>query len=170
MKENTTCLIRLCVFDDVMNHILDLTTLKDVWEKLENQYMSKTLMNKLFSEQRLYSLEMQKECDLQAHVNDFNNILVDLARLGVKVGDEDKAIILMFSLPSSYDHLVTTLTHGRETITLDSISSTLLQHARYLQSVEEGRESSCRSLFVKEGQDRGRGKSKVVSSGNKKSF
>lgn len=30
MKEKTASLIGLCVFDDVMNHILDLTTPKDV--------------------------------------------------------------------------------------------------------------------------------------------
>ena len=113
MKENVVGLARLCDFDDMMNHILDLTTPKDVREKLENQYMSKTLMNKLFTKQRPNSLKMQEGDDFQAHVNAFNNILADLTRLGVKVDDEDKAIILMCYLPNSYDHLVITLTYGK---------------------------------------------------------
>lgn len=100
--------------------------------------MSKTLMNKLFTKQRLYSLKMQEEGKLQAHVNAFNNVIADLTWLGVKVDDEDKAIILMCSLPRSYDHLVITLTHMKETTILDSISSTLLQHTQCLQSIEEG--------------------------------
>lgn len=30
IKDKATSLIRLCVSDDVMNHMLDLTTLKDI--------------------------------------------------------------------------------------------------------------------------------------------
>lgn len=115
--------------------------------------MSKTPMNKLFAKQRLYSLKMYEGGDLQAHVNAFNNILADLTQLGVKVDGEDKAIILPCSLPSSYDHLVTTLTYGKETITPDSIYSTLLQHKQYHQSVEEG-EGSSGEGFVCEGRSR----------------
>ena len=87
MKEKAASLIWLCISDEVMNYILDLTTPKDLWVKLENHYMSKTLMKKLSAKQRLYSLKMREGCDLQAHVNAFNNILVDLTRLGVKVDD-----------------------------------------------------------------------------------
>lgn len=49
MKEKVASLIRLCVSDDVMIHIVDLTTSKDVLDKLESQHMPKTLMNKLFA-------------------------------------------------------------------------------------------------------------------------
>lgn len=83
-------------------------------------------MNKLFAKQRLYILKMQVGGNLQVHVNAFKNILVDLTQLGVKVEDDDKAIILLCSLPSSYDHLLSTLIYGNETIMLGSISSTLL--------------------------------------------
>lgn len=62
-KENAACLIRLCVSDDTMNDILDLTTPKDVWKKSKNQYVSKTLRNKLFVKQHLYSLKLQEGCD-----------------------------------------------------------------------------------------------------------
>ncbi|CAI8585364.1 unnamed protein product [Vicia faba] len=83
MEENVVGLIRLCISDDVMNHILDLTT------------------------------PNEEHGDLQAHVNAFNNILANLTRLGVKVDNEDKAIVFLCSLSSSYNHLVTTLTHEK---------------------------------------------------------
>ncbi|CAJ2663689.1 unnamed protein product [Trifolium pratense] len=111
MKEKAAGLIRLCVSDEVMHHILDLTTPKEVWDKLESQYMEKSLMNKLYAKKRLYSLKMEEGSNLQQHVNVFQNILTDLTRLGVQMDDEDKAIILLCSLPESYDHLVTTLTY-----------------------------------------------------------
>lgn len=69
----------------------------------------------------------------------------------MKVDDEDKAIILLLSIPNSYDYLVTTLTYGKEVISFDSISSTLWQHAQHRQTVEEGGESSGEGLFVKGG-------------------
>lgn len=170
MKEKATGLIKLCVSDDVMNHILVLTTPKVVWEKLENQYMSKMLVNKLFAIQCLYSLKMREEGDLQARVNAFNNILADLTRFGVNVDNEDKTIILICSLSNSYDNLVTTLTYGKKTITLNSISSTIFQHAQHRQSVDEGGENTSESLFIKECQDCGKGKGKAVSFEKKKRF
>jgi hypothetical protein len=36
----------------------------------------------------------------------------------VKIETEDKAIILLCSLPSSYEHVVTTLTYDKESIKL----------------------------------------------------
>jgi hypothetical protein len=63
MKEKAAGLIRLCVSDDVMHLILDLTTPKEVWDKLESQYMEKSLMNKLYAKQRLYGLRMQEGSD-----------------------------------------------------------------------------------------------------------
>lgn len=70
-------------------------------------------MNKLFVKQRLYILKMQKISNLQQHDNVINNIITDLVRLGVKIDDEDKTIILLYSLPGSYHYLVTTPTYEK---------------------------------------------------------
>jgi hypothetical protein len=59
---------------------------------------------------------MQEGVDLTAHVNVFNQLVTDLVKMDVEVDDEDKAIVLLCSLPESYEHVVTTLTYGKETI------------------------------------------------------
>ena len=46
----------------------------------------------------------------------------------MKIDDEDRAIILLCSLPESYEHLVTTLTYGKEDIKVDEIVTALLGH------------------------------------------
>ena len=76
--------------------------------------MSKSLTNKLYLKQRLYGLKMQEGSNLAQHVNVFNQIITDLARLDVSIEDEDRAMILSCSLPFSYEHLVTTLTYGKK--------------------------------------------------------
>jgi len=46
----------------------------------------------------------------------------------VKIDDEDRAIILLCSLPGSYEHLVTTLTYGKKDVKVDEIVTALLGH------------------------------------------
>ena len=69
---------------------------------------------------------MQEGSDLVEHLNVFNQLVVDLAHREVTVDDEDKAIILLCSLPPSYEHVVTTLTYGKETIKIEDITAALL--------------------------------------------
>ncbi|KAE8674058.1 hypothetical protein F3Y22_tig00111769pilonHSYRG00329 [Hibiscus syriacus] len=133
------------------------------WEelKLESQFMSKSLTTKLYLKQRLYGLKMQDDHDLAQHVNVFNQIVSDLARLDVKIEDEDRAMILLCSLPSSYEHMVTTLTYGKETINVEEITAALLAHNQRKQNA--GESSQADSLYVKGNRDRGRKPEKAGS-------
>ena len=55
-------------------------------------------------------------------------MVADLARREVTVEDEDKAIILLCSLPPSYEQVVTILTYSKETIKIEDITVALLAH------------------------------------------
>ncbi|XP_057983777.1 uncharacterized protein LOC131168408 [Malania oleifera] len=50
--------IRLCMANDVLYNIMEEDSLVAIWKKLESWYMSKSLANKLFLQQRLYWLKM----------------------------------------------------------------------------------------------------------------
>uniref|UniRef100_A0A2N9GMY7 Integrase catalytic domain-containing protein n=1 Tax=Fagus sylvatica TaxID=28930 RepID=A0A2N9GMY7_FAGSY len=54
--------------------------------------------------------------------------------------DEDKAMMLLTSLPASYEHLVTTLLYGKETLELEEVSGALLDH--YQRKHKDSAESS----------------------------
>jgi hypothetical protein len=60
----------------------------------------------------LYGLKMAEASNLSQHINVFNRIIGDLKRVDVKFENEDKALMLLNSLPTSstYENLVTTLT------------------------------------------------------------
>ncbi|GJU93168.1 retrotransposon protein, putative, ty1-copia subclass [Tanacetum coccineum] len=59
------------------------------------------------------------------HIDEFNKIVLDLANIEVKFEDEDLALLLLTSLPASYEHFVDTLLYGREELTLEDVMATL---------------------------------------------
>ena len=76
----------------------------------------KSLSNKLFMKKQLYSLRMKEGTHILQHLNTFIRILSDLLALEVKLEEKDKALPLLSSLSSNYDHLVTTIMYNKETL------------------------------------------------------
>ncbi|KAF6159047.1 hypothetical protein GIB67_032664 [Kingdonia uniflora] len=60
----------------------------------------------------------------------------------VKVKDEDKALRLIWSLPSSFKHLQPTLMYEKETLSFEEVTSTLLSEERRLKGSESFMENS----------------------------
>nr|GEY90817.1 retrovirus-related Pol polyprotein from transposon TNT 1-94 [Tanacetum cinerariifolium] len=50
---------------------------------------------------------------LSEHIYKFNKLIGDLANIDVDIDDKDQALMLLTSLPSSYDNFVETLLYGR---------------------------------------------------------
>src|SRR6266542_35014 len=104
--------------------------------------MSKTVTQKLFLKQKLFGLKMQEGSDLAEHINIFNQLVADLVKVEVTVEDEDRAIILLCSLSGSYEHLITTLSYGKENIKLKDIVVALLAHNQRRKNNATGEFSS----------------------------
>jgi len=64
--------IRLCLDDDMMHHVMDEESPVEVWEKLESQHMSTSLLNKLYLRQKLFGLKMSEGINLNKYINVFN--------------------------------------------------------------------------------------------------
>ena len=59
-----------------MYDVIDDMSTAAIWLKLESQYMSKSLTNKLNLKRKLYELKMAKGADLAHHVHMFNKLSV----------------------------------------------------------------------------------------------
>ena len=59
------------------------------------------------------------------HLNFFNKVISELLPVDVKIDVEDKALILLSSLP---DHIVTIILYGKKTLILEEVMSTLLSN------------------------------------------
>ncbi|KAL5554377.1 hypothetical protein UlMin_041778 [Ulmus minor] len=74
---------------------------------------------------KFFTWKMKGGRSLQGHIDDFNKLIVDLSNIGVEYEDEDKALVLLYSLPKSYETLVDILQHGRETISVEEVVGSL---------------------------------------------
>ena len=72
---------------------------------------------------------MEKGSLITDHIDTFNKIILDLEDINVKIYNEDKAIILLCLLPSSYENLVETLMYGRQTLSMVDVKETLSSKA-----------------------------------------
>ncbi|VFQ63901.1 unnamed protein product [Cuscuta campestris] len=117
--EKCVSTIRLCIADSVVNCVIDEESPVAIWEKLEKLYMAKSLTNKLLLKRRLYRLQMEDEDTLVGHMNVFNGLIDELKQVDVKISEEDQALLLLNSLPVSYEVYADTILCGKDTISLE---------------------------------------------------
>ncbi|GKC14496.1 zinc finger, CCHC-type containing protein [Tanacetum coccineum] len=111
----------LCLGNKVLREVTKETTAVGVWSKLETLYMEKSLANKLYLKKKLYTFYMPAGQKISEHIDEFNKIVLDLANIEVKFEDEDLALLLLTSLPASYEHFVDTFLYGWEALTLEDV-------------------------------------------------
>jgi len=69
-----------------------------------------------------------------------------LLDLKVNLEEDDKALLLLSSLPSSYDHLATTIMYVKKTLELENIRQ-MLQNNELMKKIDSMEEVS--RLFIK---------------------
>ncbi|MFQ6666376.1 hypothetical protein Gotur_032744 [Gossypium turneri] len=97
-----------------------------LWKRLETFYATKSLANRLVLKQRPFTFRMN-ECELfRDHISQFITLLNDLKNVEVHFDDEDQAMLLLCSLPSSYKSFKGTLIYGRDKLSFEDVKGHLL--------------------------------------------
>ena len=96
---------------------------KEAWDCLSNHFEEKTLSRIIYYRRKLYALRMEKGTTMTAHVNNLKTIAEHLECLDDAVSDKDLVMILISSLPDSYNNLITAL----ETLKQDSLTWTYVR-------------------------------------------
>ncbi|ONI29236.1 hypothetical protein PRUPE_1G188900 [Prunus persica] len=96
----------------------DEDSARTLWEKLERLYLNKSLNTKLNLKQDLYKLKMNE------------GLLNQLARVDVKIKEENKTFLLLTSLPNLYDRVLTTMFYDKYTLKMEDVEATLLSNEK----------------------------------------
>lgn len=130
--------IFLCLGDKVLREVAKEETALAVWTKLESLYQTKSVANRLYLKQRLYTYKFSEDRSAIEQLDEFNKAIDDLECIGVKVDKEDRAIHLLNALPASYDNLKKAMIYGREsTISLEEVQTAI--KSEEIQKNSEGK-------------------------------
>ena len=86
---------------------------------------------------------------MSEHLNDYNKILANLQNLEVDISSEYKALLLLNSLPDTYDHLITTLLYGKDEIEFDDVLNALTNNEYRKKDKQAQRDTLIEVLIVK---------------------
>jgi hypothetical protein len=96
--------------DAQLAHIQYCDNVKSVWELLCSVHEVKTIGNKLFLQRRFFGIKMQEgDDDMLVHINTVKALVDQLRSIEVNITDQDVYMVLLMSLPPSFDNLVTSL-------------------------------------------------------------
>uniref|UniRef100_A0A803PH14 Reverse transcriptase zinc-binding domain-containing protein n=1 Tax=Cannabis sativa TaxID=3483 RepID=A0A803PH14_CANSA len=114
--------IILSLGDEVLTEVSHEETAAALWNKFALIYLKKSLADKL--------------------------IILEMSNIGVKIDEEDQGIILLSSLPKSYDHFVDTILYGKDTLTMAEVKMAL--NSKEIQKkLEEKGETSGEGLLAR---------------------
>jgi len=87
-----------------------------LYERLQDHYLKKSLANWLILKQRLFLLRMHEGTPIKSHIAEFFSIINDLDKIDVKIEYKDQALLLLWSLPSSYKSFKKAIIYGDKSI------------------------------------------------------
>lgn len=159
--------IRSCLSREQKYAFKNETSAHKLWRALEDKFLKKSGQNKLLMKKRLFRFDYRPGTSMNEHITMFNQLVADLLNLDVKFEDEDLALMLLSSLPDEFEHLETTLLHGKENVSLDAVCSALYSHELRKQDKIKTKSATSEEALVARGRHqsqskgrRGRSKSK----------
>ena len=118
--------IRLCLSYFVLFNVYGEDSAIKLWAKLGNLYQSKSLVNKLFLQKKLFHLRMDENDTVTKNLNVYNTLVSQITSVGIKMVEEDKCITLLCSLSDSWDNLIVAIgSSSQATLKFDETVSSL---------------------------------------------
>ena len=93
---------------------------------LSNNYEKPSAINKVYLMHKLFNLQMSETGSVSDHINDFNMIMSQLNSVDINSKGEIKALIMMSSLPESWDTVVSVISSSRGSEKLKFVKSVML--------------------------------------------
>ncbi|KAH9679593.1 hypothetical protein KPL71_026196 [Citrus sinensis] len=143
-KAHSTIILHL--FDEVLREVAKEKTASGLWAKLEEIFLKKSMAKRLYIKRKLYTFSIKEGTIMKDHLDELNKLILDFENVIIILDDEDMALILLSSLPDTYEHFVDTLLCGRQTLTLKDVKNAL--ESKDLKMRADGKDHSARDGLV----------------------
>ncbi|CAH9062481.1 unnamed protein product [Cuscuta epithymum] len=104
--------IRQWIDHSVFHHVAQETDAYALWKKLEDMYQAKTARNKALLMRRLVNMKLKSGTSVAEHTSQFQSLVNQLSCVEMPLGDEMQSLLLLSSLPDSWETLVVTLSNS----------------------------------------------------------
>ncbi|KAF8401619.1 hypothetical protein HHK36_012565 [Tetracentron sinense] len=124
--------IRPCISPSILFDVCQCKIAEELWQSLEQSYEQPSGANKMHAMKRLFLLKMKEGTTIRKHVSEFNSIAAQLRSLKINLDEKVLCLLLLSSLPPSWDILVTTVTNtvGNKFKLQDVVASLLNEETR----------------------------------------
>jgi transposase InsO family protein len=157
MNRKAVGYIRQWIDQSVFHHVAKEVDAYSLWQKLESLYERKTAQNKAFVIRRLVNLKYKDGHSVTEHLSNFQGLLNDLSTMKLALDDEVQALLLLSSLPDSWETLVVSLSNSAPSgvITMSMVKDSMFNEEA--RRKEQGISSQSEALVTEK---RGRSKSR----------
>ncbi|BAA97536.1 retroelement pol polyprotein-like [Arabidopsis thaliana] len=174
-KENKArSVIILSVADNILRRIRTEETAAGMISVLDKLYLSDPLSSRISLKRKLFEFKMSENKAVEENIEDFFRIVEDLEKLDVYVSDEDKAFMLLLSLPRKLEQLKYSLDYCEEPLTLGRVMTAIYKKELEVAQIERQTEEEEKRLSLRERErsdyreEQAKGKEKVRSEAREK--
>ena len=104
--------IQLTLSRLVAHNVVKEKTTVDLMKALSSMYEKPSANNKVYLMKKLFNLKKAKSTLVTQHLNEFNSITNQLSMVGIEFDDKVRALILLASLPNSWEAMRMTVSNS----------------------------------------------------------
>ena len=163
--------IRVHFSESVYFTVQSCSTTFELWKTLLDTDEKKVTATKIYLIRGLYNLRMKESDSVQTHLNEYGSLSSQISAQGTAIEDELRVMLLMSSLPSSWETFVTTMCNASTTaVKYSEVTSAILTEVAQRKSF--AKDSADEAYVVQGSTDRpnNRGRSSSRPSTNQRSW
>ncbi|KAF7827077.1 Retrovirus-related Pol polyprotein from transposon TNT 1-94 [Senna tora] len=144
MDEIPVANMHLALADSALSSVAEKKMAKEICDALVKLYEVKSLHTRIFLKRKLYTLRMSESTSVMDHMNNLNTLFSQLTASDYKIVENERAELLLQSLPDSYDQLIININNNytADHLIFDDVAGAILEEESRRKNKEDRSESS----------------------------